>query len=249
VIDEEYESLGTRALLAAGVRTDAAIVTEPTCLAICPAHRGFVWAEVEVRGRAAHGSRYDLGVDAITQAGVLVAELDRIHRERLTVPSRIHPLLGRPSLHASTIRGGTGFTTYPASCTVELERRTVPGESAETFVSELNTARDAVRALYPAFDAEIRIVTTQGPSDVSVDAPIVQALSAGIRAENLPVTVTGMRAWTDAALLNEAGIPAICFGPGDLTLAHSAEEFIPMVEIDQATRVLRQTICAWCNGT
>ena len=246
VIDEEYDSLGTRALLASGVRADAAIVTEPTRLAVCPAHRGFAWAEVYVHGRAAHGSRYDVGVDAITHAGLLLAELDRTQREVL--PRRTHPLLGRGSLHGSTIRGGIGISTYPDSCTVAIERRTIPGENTQTFVDELESAGHVERALHPSFEADIRITTAQGPSDVSVDAPVVQALCDALQAEQLPVAIEGMQAWTDAALLNEAGIPTICFGPGDLMLAHAAEEYISLQEIDAATRVLQRTILSWCNS-
>jgi len=88
VVDEEYESLGMRALLADGIRADAAIITEPTRLAICPAHRGFVWIEVVLTGRAAHGSRYDIGIDAITHAGLLLAELERLERTNCSVAAR-----------------------------------------------------------------------------------------------------------------------------------------------------------------
>jgi acetylornithine deacetylase len=245
VIDEEYDSLGTQALLSNGIRTDAAIVTEATRLAICPAHRGFLWAEVDVHGQAAHGSRYDIGVDAITHAGLFLAELDRIQRELL--PKRIHPLLGRASLHASTIQGGTGITTYPASCRVAIERRTIPGEGKETFQKELDSACDAVRVVYPSFQADVRIMGGQGPSDVPGNAPIVQTLSQAICAEQLPLAIEGMPAWTDAALLNAAGIPAVCFGPGDLTLAHAPEEYIPTREIELATQVLTRAILSWCN--
>ncbi|MGI8843182.1 MAG: M20/M25/M40 family metallo-hydrolase, partial [Gemmatimonadaceae bacterium] len=99
VTDEEYESEGTRALIASGVRADAAIVTEPTRLSIAPAHRGFAWIELTVRGKAAHGSRYDIGVDAIRKAALVLAELDAYERDVLS--ARTHRLLGHASLHAS----------------------------------------------------------------------------------------------------------------------------------------------------
>src|ERR1019366_9104046 len=118
VADEEYESIGTRALVASGIRAEAAIVTEPTRLAICPAHRGFAWLELIVHGRAAHGSRYDLGVDAITLAAMALAELDDY--QRTVLAKKTHPLLGRPSLHASIVSGGLGLSTYPDRCSVQL---------------------------------------------------------------------------------------------------------------------------------
>ena len=243
VIDEENESLGTRALVERGVRADAAIVTEPTRLTIMPAHRGFVWVEIEVKGRAAHGSRYDIGVDAIRHAGLLLADLDTF--EETTLATRTHPLLGHASLHASLVQGGIGMSTYPDRCLLSLERRTVPGETTESVLGELRDAFTRITARRASFDASLRLITAQGPSDVSPDAPIVRALASAITAEGLTPTVEGMSAWTDAAILNEAGIPAICFGPGDISLAHSAEEFVPIAEIEQATAVLTRMALAF----
>ncbi|MDB4882020.1 MAG: acetylornithine deacetylase or succinyl-diaminopimelate desuccinylase [Gemmatimonadetes bacterium] len=242
--DEEYESIGTRAMLEQGVRADAAIVGEPTCLDIMPAHRGFVWVEVEVSGRAAHGSRWDIGVDAIRHAGLLLAELDRVDAEEL--PLRVHPLLGRGSLHASLIDGGIGMSTYPDRCVLRLERRTLPGESGADVVAEVERACDAVRARRTSFSAAVRLLMAQGPSDVAEDAPIVRELGVGLRGCGEAVRVSGMSAWTDAALLNAAGIPAVCFGPGDISLAHAAEEYIPLTEIDRATAVLAAVAQRWC---
>lgn len=243
VTDEEWASLGTLALVASGIRADAAVVTEPTTLAIMPAHRGFAWADVEVRGRAAHGSRYDIGIDAVRYAGLLLAELDRLDTDVL--PTRKHPLLGRGSLHASTIAGGTGMSTYPERCILQVERRTIPGEGAETFRHELEAACARVRRAKPDFDAAVRIALSQPPSDVATDARVVQHLHAALEAEGVSARVEGMSAWTDAALLNDAGIPAICFGPGDISLAHAAEEWVPLAEIDTATAVLTRMALGW----
>jgi acetylornithine deacetylase len=242
--DEEFESIGTRAMLERGVRADAAVVGEPTCLEVMPAHRGFVWIEVVVHGRAAHGSRWDIGVDAIRHAGLLLAELDRIDADALA--HRTHPLLGRASLHASTIEGGIGMSTYPDRCVLRLERRTLPGEATESVVEEARRACDAVRARRPGFAADVSLMMAQGPSDVATDAPVVRALEEALRECGERVAVSGMSAWTDAALLNAAGIPAVCFGPGDISLAHAAEEYIPLPEIDRAASVLAALARRWC---
>lgn len=245
VVDEEYESLGMRALLASGLKAEAAVLTEPTRLAICPAHRGFVWMNVGIRGRAAHGSRYDIGVDAITLAGLLLAELDAVERTR--DGGLKHRLLGRGSLHASKITGGTGMSTYPESCELAIERRTLPGETAEMALGEIREAMERVKQRNPLFDASVTLTTAQAPSDVEVDAPIVTRLAEAVRAEGLQAGVEGLSAWTDAALLNESGIPAICFGPGDIALAHSAEEWVPVDEIEKATKVLTRLASGWCS--
>jgi len=246
VADEEYESLGTRALVANGVRADAAIVTEPTRLGIAPAHRGFVWVEVTVHGRAAHGSRYDIGVDAVRHAGLLLAELDALEERELVMHT--HPLLGHASLHASRITGGVGMSTYPDRCVLHLERRTVPGETTEQAMAEVRDACARVGARRPNFRADVRLMFAQGPSDVAPEAPVVRALAAAIAAEGGDVRVEGLSAWTDAALLNEAGIPAICYGPGDIALAHSAEEWVPVDEIERATNVLTRVAREWCSA-
>lgn len=244
VADEEYESMGTRALIERGVRADACIVTEPTRLTIMPAHRGFVWLQVEIAGRAAHGSRWDIGVDAIRHAGLLLAELDTY--DAVVLPTHTHALLGRGSLHASLIEGGIGMSTYPDRCVLKLERRTIPGESADDAVREVRQACDRIQARRSTFSADVRLLVTQGPSDVAVDAPLVVSLGHALRASGEPVVVEGMSAWTDAALLNDAGIPAVCFGPGDISLAHAAEEYIPLDEIDRATAVLASFAGRWC---
>ena len=243
VADEEWASVGTRALLEGGVRADAAIVTEPTRLAIMPAHRGFAWLELVVHGRAAHGSRYDIGIDAIRLAALVLAELDRHEREALV--QRTHPLLGRASLHASLVEGGIGMSTYPDRCRVRIERRTLPGESPDDATEEIRRACETVRARRPELRAEVRLELAQAPSDVAVDAPVVRALDRALAAGGIAPRVEGMSAWTDAALLNAAGIPAICFGPGDISLAHAAEEWIALEEIERATDTLTRLAREW----
>ena len=245
VIDEEYESLGTRAMLERGLRADVAVVTEPTRLAICPAHRGFVWLEFVFTGRAAHGSRYDLGIDAIQQAATVLTALERV--QQVVLPTRTHPLLGRASLHASTITGGAGWSTYPEACTLCVERRTVPGETTASVMHEVEMLLADLRRTDPTLS-----VTVSGrgqlPSDVAVDAPLVRRLSnASASVRGAAPAIEGLSAWTDAALLNDAGIPAVCFGPGDIALAHAATEYVPLTEIDIATAVLTAFAIDWCS--
>jgi acetylornithine deacetylase len=246
VADEEFASLGTRALIASGVRADAAIVAEPTRLAIMPAHRGFVWVDLHVTGRAAHGSRWEIGVDAIRHAGLFLAELDRY--DATTLASRNHPLVGRPSVHASLISGGSGMSTYPDRCDLSIERRTIPGETAQQVMAEVEELIDRVRLARPSFTCDVKMLLAQSPSDVAVASPIVRALSQSLTICAVPERIEGMSAWTDAALLNDAGIPAICFGPGDIALAHAAEEFVDRREIEDATAVLTELAVRWTSG-
>ena len=246
VCDEEFTSIGTRGLIERGVRADGAIVTEPTQLAIMPAHKGFVWIEATFNGRAAHGSRYDIGVDAIRHAGLFLAELDRY--ESQTLGARHHPLLTRPSVHAATISGGSGMSTYPDRCELSIERRTIPGETTEQVRLEVEELLDRARMADEKFDGAIRVTMEQQPSDVPLSAPIVKALAASVERCGILESIAGMTAWTDAALLNAAGIPAICFGPGDISLAHAAEEYVPVKQIEDATRVLADLVVKWTSA-
>jgi len=243
VCDEEFGSLGTRTLLADGLRGTAAIITEPTRLAVCPGHRGFAWLRVDVFGHAAHGSRFDLGVDAIRHAGLLLAELDTM--ETTVLPSREHALIGRPSLHASTISGGTGWSTYPDHCTLRIERRTVPGETGESVKAEFEALCATLQRARATFRAEVTLELYQPASDLATDAPLTLAVVAALQKETLPAPVEGLSCWTDAALFNAAGIPALCFGPGDIALAHSAEEWVTLDDIHHAAAVLERVCASW----
>lgn len=245
VIDEEYGSAGTRAVIASGITAHAAIVTEPSRLAIAPSHRGFAWLEVTVTGRAAHGSRYDIGVDAVAHAAHLIAELDAYQHQVLA--TRVHPLLGHASLHVGTISGGTGESIYPDRCTFTLERRTLPGESPTVFTDEVQAAIERVAARIPGFQAEITPGLTQAPNDVPLDHPLVTALMSATALHGEPAPIEGLSCWTDAALLSAAGIPAVCYGAGDIALAHAAEEYVPIAEVTRATDVLESFIVAWCG--
>src|ERR671916_2980631 len=125
VADEEHASLGVQEVLR-HVHADAAIVTEPTELEVLVAHKGFVWAEVAVTGRAAHGSRPHLGVDAIVKTGPILTAIGALDE---ALGEREHPLLGRGSVHASVVEGGVEMSSYPERCVLGLERRTLPGDT------------------------------------------------------------------------------------------------------------------------
>jgi acetylornithine deacetylase len=174
-----------------------------------------------------------------------LSELDRFDAEEL--PQRRHALLGRPSVHASLISGGIGMSTYPDKCTIQIERRTIPDESPEQVRQEIEAMCERAGRRHPHFRADVQVTFAQAPSDVPVDAPIVGALDGALRDSNEEVRVQGMTAWTDAALLNAAGIPAICFGPGDIGLAHAAEEYVIVEQIERATRVLERLALRWCR--
>lgn len=240
VADEERASIGMQALMARGETADAAVVCEPTGLAVMPAHKGFVWTEARFRGRAAHGSRPDRGVDAIRHAGRFLTRLDDL--EAALRAGEPHPLLGYGSIHAGTIEGGDAPSVYPASCRLVLERRTLPGERPAGVVAELEALLDGLRGETPQLDVELEPGLARPGTEVPTDSAVVRTLQAALAEHGIEPEVRGMTAWVDAALLNEAGIPAVCFGPGHIEDAHSADESVEIDQIDAAHAVLSDFI-------
>ena len=234
VADEEHASIGVQEILET-VRADVAILTEPTEMALVIAHRGFVWSEVEVTGRAAHGSRPHLGVDAIVKTGPILTALGRLDDE---LHARRHPLLGRPSVHASVIAGGEELSSYPGRCVVGIERRTLPGESAADVEAELERLLDACRAEDEALVASRRTLLVREPFEMAPDSPVV-TLVAGAVAETLgaPPVVEGASYWADAAFIAAAGIPTVIYGPSGEG-AHALEEWVSLSDTEDVTRVL-----------
>jgi acetylornithine deacetylase len=234
VADEEYASAGTEEVLR-HFGADAAIVAEPTEQELVVAHRGFAWFDVIVHGRAAHGSRRDLGVDAIAGAGrflVALADHDRDLAGRTP-----HPLLGTGNIHASLISGGEEYSSYPASCTVSLERRTLPGEDATSVAAELHGLL-AATAADPSLRYELRPGLARSPFAVDAAEPIVGLVrDAHRRLTGQEVVERGEAFWTDAALLADAGIPAVLYGVRGGG-AHAAAEWVEEESLHSVTAVL-----------
>jgi acetylornithine deacetylase len=234
VVDEEHASLGADALVAT-FRADAAVVTEPTDLDIAVAHKGFQWIEIATRGRAAHGSRPTEGRDAIIRMGHVLGALETLDR-RLQAGSA-HPLLGTPSLHASTIAGGSEWSSYPDACTLQVERRTVPGEGDTIALDEGRAILDALRRDDPEFEASVSFAFGRRPYEIdpaaSLPGLLVEAAeSIGHRSKRV-----GMTFWTDAAILGAAGVPTVLFGPGGAGL-HSAEEYVRIRDVEMCRDAL-----------
>lgn len=242
VADEEHASLGMQAVLAR-VTADAAIVTEPTELCVSVAHKGFTWHEITTHGRAAHGSRPDLGVDAIAHMGRVLGQLEALGHD-LTQRTP-HPLLGHGSLHASLISGGQELSSYPDRCTLLVERRTLPGETLEAVTQEID-ARLSALASDPAFHTEHRVTLTREAFGIAPVAPIVQTLqTAAAQVLGQAPAVIGQSFWMDSAFLAAAGIPTVVFGPCG-SGAHATEEWVDLASVEQCRQTLTATLRAFC---
>lgn len=243
VADEEHASLGVQEVLAT-VEADAAIVTEPTEMEIVIAHKGFAWLEIEVRGRAAHGSRPQLGVDAIVKAGPVLTALGELDTR---LEETRHPLLGRGSVHASLISGGSDLATYPDRCTIGIERRTLPGEGVAEVERELARLLAGCRAADAVLEASCRTLLVREPLETAEDEPVVTALrevAAEVLGSRPPLS--GASFWADSAFIAGAGIPTALFGPGGEG-AHAAEEWVSIRDMESCVRVLTRTASALCT--
>jgi len=244
VVDEEYASIGTEALVKE-YAADAAILCEPTGLNIVTAHRGFAWSRVQVMGREVHGSDWRQGIDAIAKAGKLLVEVENLDRNMLR--RQEHPVLGPASIHASLIQGGKELSTYPGQCEIQFERRTLPGETRATAADEM---QDLIRRLEEQdreFQATCNVFFYRPALEVRQDQPIVQALAQAYeRVLGESPTYGGSGGWMDSAILSEAGIPTAIFGPfghGN----HGPVEWVDLDSVVACTRILVETIVGFCG--
>jgi acetylornithine deacetylase len=244
VADEEYASLGTADVIER-YSVDGAIVTEPTELNLCPAHKGFIWLEVETMGRAAHGSRFNEGIDANMRMGRFLAELERLEQSLRTQAG--HPLVGPPSLHAAIIEGGSEVSVYAAHCRLQIERRTIPGETEAQVIGEIQQIIDKLAAADPTFKATVKPFFVRDPFEVSAEAAIVQAVDrATTRVLGQRPQLIGAAYWADAALLAAAGVETVMIGPIGAG-AHAAEEWVELQSLVDLAQILAETAIEYCG--
>lgn len=243
VSDEEDASQGTRDILAAGWRADAAVVAEPTSHAIATAHKGFVWVQVDILGVAAHGSDPALGEDAILQAWRFLQALEE-YQAKLPIDD----LLGQGSLHCGLIKGGQEPSSYPEKCTITIEFRTVPAQTEESILNDLSSMLRTIGEETPTFKySEPRVTISRPTQKLATDHPFVEkAVACGsIVLKNKPV-VQSMPFWCDAAFLGQAGIPSIVFGPCGEGL-HAKEEWVSVESLRQMQEIYTLLALDFCS--
>lgn len=235
--DEEHLSAGATAILD-HVTADAAIVTEPTELTVVTAHRGFVWVRIDVQGVAAHGSRPHLGVDAIAAAGPLLTGLADLQRH---LDRTRHPLVGPGVVHASLIEGGTEESTIPDRCSLVVERRTIPGETTEAVLAEIDEHLvGPARRVTPGATFTATVTAQRLPLETPESAPVVRAaLAAQQRVLGRTDGPAGGSYWADSALLSAAGIPTVLIGPiGEG--AHAETEWVDLESVGTTALLLQE---------
>jgi acetylornithine deacetylase/succinyl-diaminopimelate desuccinylase family protein len=243
VADEEFASVGTEAV--ARRPSAAAIVTEPTEMQVAVAHRGFVHVEIETHGRAAHGSMPHLGIDAIAKMGRVLVGIEQL--DSSLRGERSHGLLGSGSIHASLIEGGQEYSSYPARCVAQIERRTIPGETVAGVEAELRKIVDAARAEDPDFAAELRVLASREPFEIPEVEEIVQSVRRhAATLLGAEPAIVGVPFWADSALLAAAGVPTVLFGPRGEG-AHAEVEWVDVADLERCVEIyvaVASEVCA-----
>jgi len=235
VVDEENAQAGSRALVAGGFKADLAIVGEPTRLRVVTAHKGSLWLELQTHGKAAHGARPELGRNAVHEMARIVDAIETDYAAQLR--RRRHALLGRATVSVGTIRGGTQPNIVPASCSMALDRRTLPGETEAGVRREI--AGFLSRRRLHARLRETKLAPCN-PMETDARLPLVRALLKCVGLGR----PAGVDYFCDAAVLAEGGIPSVVFGPGDIAQAHTADEWISLRSLERAKELLVNYLAA-----
>jgi acetylornithine deacetylase len=249
VADEEHSSIGAEAVVhhlrEMGVQIDGAVVTEPTDMQLCVAHRGFAWLTVTTEGRAAHTSRRDEGVDAIAHMARVVSAIEQLDNDLQTRP--VHHLLKHGAVVTSMIKGGSELFIFPAHCEIEVIRRTLPGEDAASVTHEVQMILDQLTAQIPHFKGTLQLKLYRSALETSQADPFTLSLHQQMTTilGSTP-RIIGQTYWTDGALLAEMGIPTVIFGPtgGDI---HAANEWVDMDSVEQCAQILTATARDFCR--
>jgi acetylornithine deacetylase len=229
LVDEENAQAGSRALAAGGFKADLAIVGEPTSLKVVTTHKGSLWLRFETRGKSAHGSRPELGRNAVHEMCRVVNLLQTDYAASLQ--GRAHPFLGQATVSVGVIAGGTQPNIVPDQCSIVVDRRTLPGETEERVRREIQKflRRDGLHAVC----ADNKLAPCH-PLETNPGLPLVSQFLSQV-GQRAPA---GVHYFSDAAILGESGIPSVLFGPGDIAQGHTVDEWVDLAEVESAKESL-----------
>jgi acetylornithine deacetylase len=249
VVGEEFDNVGANKLVTDkqfGKLTQALVVAEPTALQLAIKHKGFANVEVEVEGKAAHGSVPEKGIDAIEKAAKIILEIESLKKE---FASKKDPLLGQPKIHASTIEGGREWSVVPDRCVVRFEIRTIPGYATNQAMNDIERLIHELSRKDPDLKAKVGLFLSGEPLNTSPEDPMIKGLKKAIKTvKAIEPQIIGLPFYTEAAIFAKAlSVPACIIGPGDIAQAHSADEFVKMSEVVEAAKIYALTACDFVN--
>ena len=243
VADEEFQSIGAQQL-AKQLKVDACIVTEPTNLKICLGHRGFGVYEITTEGKIAHGGLHKIGIDANLKMAMVMSEINKLS-QKITA-EKIHPLCGEASLHLPTIHGGQSLFVYAGKCTIQVERRTIPGEKETVVFNEFSNILNELSDQDKDFKASIKQLIWRKPYEIQKDATIVKSLKKSVNQFH-PSEFIGHTWWEDSALFGEVGIETVIIGPTGGGI-HQQVEWVELESVKTLSAILFQTVKDFCSN-
>jgi acetylornithine deacetylase/succinyl-diaminopimelate desuccinylase family protein len=216
-----------------GIRGDAALVGEPTDLQPVIAQKGALWLRMSTLGKSAHGSRPDLGVNAVEKMMKLMERLNSVPLEKE------HPLLGKPTLSIGTIQGGTKINIVPDRCEIEVDRRMLPGEDKEEVLKEMREILDSLRSQDPLLQYRMEEIDFAEPSEVNSEEEIVNVAADAIQeVTGRKPSLRAFSGFTDSRFyINQCHIPTLVFGPGQTDQSHTTDESVEVEALIQAARI------------
>jgi acetylornithine deacetylase/succinyl-diaminopimelate desuccinylase family protein len=229
LMDEENGQQGSRAFAKSSIKGDLAIIGEPTELKVVTAHKGDLWLKLVAKGRAAHGSRPDLGVNAVHQMARVIDLLETKYQKLLR--KRRHPLLGHPTINVGAVRGGTQPNIVPDRCEIDIDRRTIPGENDRVVQREIITFVQNAGLDVELINSKAKVCM---PLETDPDNRLVQQLMSVTR-QSAPI---GVDYFSDAAVIASGGTPSVVFGPGNIAQAHTMNEWVSIRALERATDLL-----------
>lgn len=237
VADEEHHHGGIDHLLAGVLRPEAAVVGEPTQLRMVIAHKGGVRFRVIAHGRSAHSSQPWNGNNAIDRMVEVLEHIRDVIQPQLL--DRPHPLCGPPTLTVTLIEGGAGINVVPSTCTIAIDRRTIPGEEGEEVFRELAAS---IRSVGPDRIEVPDVDFISHPMETNAQTTIATAMGRALDARGLDHRAIGVTYGSDAAVIGRAGIPVVVFGPGTIDDAHQPDESVELAQVQRAAEVIEELI-------
>lgn len=235
-VDEEHSYRGVLRLRE-GLQADAAVVAEPTEMRLVVASKGCVRWRTVVRGKAAHSSKPHLGVNAIFR---MARVLSRLEANAEQLRSSSHPLVGSPTLNVGIIEGGSQVNIVPSSCTIDIDRRLIPGEDPKRVFSDYQRLIGELREHDPDLDVTLEPPYVEDwPLETELDCPLVGIASEVLHSHGLNGQPAGVAFGSDASKFAQIAVPSIIFGPGSIDQAHTVDEFVDLAEVETAFLVYR----------
>jgi len=243
-VDEEHAFQGIRHFLKAGFSAQGAVVGEPTELDLVIAHKGMVRWRMVVTGKAAHSSKPREGINAITKMARIINRIEEQMQPRLSQTS--HPLVGPPTLSIGKIEGGIQINIVPDRCVIELDRRLIPGEDADSVLASFEELLAEMRVQ----DPELQVAMEEPflldyPLETEEKEEVVNLAKAAITKILGQARVKGVPYGTDGSKTARAGIPTIVLGPGSIDQAHTAAEFVEIEQVVKATEIYARMMLAF----